>query len=245
MPDTATILHPTDFSSHANQAFALACSLARASGSRLLVLHVMPVPLVQAKRGYREEMGAALRLRRVETDRPAVEHRLEEGEAASAVLRVAAEVSAELVVMGTLGRTGLERLLMGSVAEEVVRNAHCPVVTVRASPRETASGPQEPAAVPIRTILHPTDFSEACKEAFRVACSLARDHAAEVVVVHVPEPPAVGSGMAASPPASGWTGDGCGRSGASRSARGRLGWPSTPAGSPGTRRTGRPTLRPS
>lgn len=56
-----TILHPTDFSAHADHAFALACSLARASGRRLLVLHVAPIPLLGRKPHYREEMKALRR----------------------------------------------------------------------------------------------------------------------------------------------------------------------------------------
>jgi nucleotide-binding universal stress UspA family protein len=75
-----------------------------------------------------------------------VERRLEEGDPIGEILRAAAEVPCDLIVMGTHGRTGLARLLMGSVAEEVVRKAPCPVVTVKtpfpvatptpASPRE-------------------------------------------------------------------------------------------------------------
>src|SRR5262249_50085981 len=87
-----------------------------------------------------------------------------------------------------------ERLLLGSVAEKVVRNATCPVVTVKYPARKTApeaaTQPQAPA--PIATILHPTDFSAPCEEAFRVACALARDLSARLVVVHVaPAPPPV------------------------------------------------------
>ncbi len=203
-----TILHPTDFSARADHAFALACSLARASGSRLLVLHVAPVPKLQAKRYYREEMEAALRRRQAPD--PAVEtgwHFLA-GEAAPEILWLAREIRCALIVMGTQGQTGLARLLMGSVAEQVVRHAPCPVVTVKAPPREpppAAEGPAGaagpvPAAVPIQTILHPTDLSERCAEAFRVACSLANDHGARVIVVHVPEPAGGGVGMAVPPP---------------------------------------------
>lgn len=61
MSQSRTILHPTDFSKHSDLAFALACSLA--SGSRLLVLHVMPIPKLHTKRYYREEMEGALRRR--------------------------------------------------------------------------------------------------------------------------------------------------------------------------------------
>jgi nucleotide-binding universal stress UspA family protein len=58
------------------------------------------------------------------------EHRLAEGDAAAEIVRVADEIKADLVVMGTHGRTGLGRLLMGSVAEQVVRKAPCPVLTL-------------------------------------------------------------------------------------------------------------------
>jgi nucleotide-binding universal stress UspA family protein len=208
MSPSHAVLHATDFSAHSDLAFALACSLARASGSRLLVLHVMPVPLLQAKRYYREEMEAALRHRQAEGGQVAVEQRLEEGEAAYGILRVAQESQCDLIVMGTHGRTGLSRLLMGSVAEKVVRNAPCAVPTATAPVGAVAptkepgseAGGQAPTAVPIRTILHPTDFSDPSEEAFRVACWLAEDHAARLIVVHVADAAVSGEGMAAIPP---------------------------------------------
>jgi hypothetical protein len=60
-----------------------------------------------------------------------VEHRLEEGEPSKEILRVAAEVGCDLIVMGTHGRTGLERLVLGSVAERVLAKARCPVLTLK------------------------------------------------------------------------------------------------------------------
>src|SRR4051812_23247990 len=148
MSATTTILHPTDFSAHANQAFALACSLAQASGSRLLVLHVAPIPQLHTKRYYREEMEAALRRRQAPD--PAVETgwHLLAGEPAPEILWLAREIRCALIVMGTQGQTGLARLLMGSVAEQVVRHAPCPVVTVKSPARElppAAEGPSETA----------------------------------------------------------------------------------------------------
>jgi len=62
------------------------------------------------------------------------ERQLVEGDPVSEILRVAREMPADLIVMGTHGRTGLERLLMGSVAEEVLRKATCPVLTVKRPP---------------------------------------------------------------------------------------------------------------
>jgi len=60
-----------------------------------------------------------------------VEHRLEEGDTAKVILDVALEIGAGLIVMGTHGRTGLGRLLLGSVAEQVLRKAPCPVLTAK------------------------------------------------------------------------------------------------------------------
>jgi nucleotide-binding universal stress UspA family protein len=60
-----------------------------------------------------------------------VEHRLEEGDAARVILEVAREIGAGLIIMGTQGRTGLGRLLLGNVAEHVLRKAPCPVLTVK------------------------------------------------------------------------------------------------------------------
>ena len=68
----------------------------------------------------------------------------EGGDAGTEILRMAKEISSDLIVMGTHGRTGLSRLLMGSVAEAVSRKAHCPVLTVKHPFPETSSG--EPAA---------------------------------------------------------------------------------------------------
>ncbi len=139
MPPNKTILHPTDFSERSGQAFQLACSLARDFGARLILAHVvepvvpiyddglvLPPPVVS-----REELRT--RLERLVPPGPgiAVEHRLLEGGAAPEIVRLAEETPADMIVMGTHGRRGLARLLMGSVAEQVVRKAPCPVVTVK------------------------------------------------------------------------------------------------------------------
>jgi nucleotide-binding universal stress UspA family protein len=139
-----TILHPTDFSEGSRFAFRLACALARDYDARLIVLHVAtpPAPV------YGERLMTAIqpdpaeeRLRQKrfwqqleqlhpKDARVQVDHRLAEGYPVAEILAVAKEVQADVILMGTHGRTGLGRLLMGSVAEEVVRKAPCPVVTV-------------------------------------------------------------------------------------------------------------------
>ena len=146
-----TILHPTDFSERAHFAFQLACSLARDHGAKLIVVHVTPpqvyygelVPLPPAD--CRDQVWQEFH--RVEAMEPWVrELRLEtrsyEGDPSTRIVEAARELGAELIVMGNHGRTGLSRLLMGSVAEEVVRRADCPVLTVK------APFPVEGAAVP-------------------------------------------------------------------------------------------------
>jgi nucleotide-binding universal stress UspA family protein len=138
-----TVLHPTDFSPQSDQAFQLACSLARDHGARVIVLHVLDMPaLVEGgvmmapppSPSLEERESAQARLSQIRADDPAlkIEHRLEEGMPATVIVRTAAESQSDLIVMGTHGRTGLARLLMGSVAENVLRDAQCPVLTVRA-----------------------------------------------------------------------------------------------------------------
>jgi nucleotide-binding universal stress UspA family protein len=136
-----TILHPTDFSDHSNYAFALACSLARDHGARVLLVHVAPAPIASfggpvfvppladeyPNGEFREKLA------RQQAQEPDVcgPPRLVYGEAAVEIIRLAQESPCDLIVMGTHGRTGFGRLLLGSVAEQVVRKAPCPVVTVR------------------------------------------------------------------------------------------------------------------
>jgi nucleotide-binding universal stress UspA family protein len=153
MFEIRTILHPTDFSDRSEGAFHLACSLARHHGARLIVLHVIPPPIChgevvarQQPDGYREQMWDWLS--RLQPPDPGVDidHRLTDGDPAAEILRVAQDDCCDLIVMGTHGRTGLGRLLMGSVAEQVVRKASCPVLTVKAPlPEKCPDG--EPAEV--------------------------------------------------------------------------------------------------
>jgi len=150
-----TILHPTDFSEHSQYAFALACALTRDYGARLVVLHIVAVPVVVYGEGVvppnPEEVHAVARdqLTRLQVPHADVraERRLEDGDADETILRVAQEIQADLIVMGTHGRTGLGRLLMGSVAEKVLRKATCPVLTVRRPFPETLPEAEPAAAV--------------------------------------------------------------------------------------------------
>jgi nucleotide-binding universal stress UspA family protein len=136
-----TILHPTDFSQPSEYAFQVACSLARDYGAKLIVLHVDTPPVTIGEvisymepEEYKEKLWAEFH--RLEASEPGirdlrVETKLVEGSPAKEILMTAREIKPELIVMGTHGRTGLGRLLMGSVAEEVVRKSPFPVLTVK------------------------------------------------------------------------------------------------------------------
>ncbi len=135
-----TILHPTDFSEVSGAAFRLAFGLAADHKSRLVILHVVPPPQSRGEAVAREQVGCyhADLWRMLEHLRPegaavAVERRLEDGDAAGTILRVAEEEAADVIVLGTHGRGALGKLLLGSVADKVVRRAPCPVLTTNAS----------------------------------------------------------------------------------------------------------------
>jgi nucleotide-binding universal stress UspA family protein len=135
-----TILHPTDFSESSEAAFRTACALARDYGARLVVLHVYPRPVTVGEVADRRHAGdpePALLTRLYEL-RPAdhaieTDYRLLEGNAADVIPEVAEWEGCDLIVMGTHGRSGVRRAVMGSVAEAVTRRAKCPVATVRPS----------------------------------------------------------------------------------------------------------------
>src|SRR5260370_33081940 len=136
-----TILHPTDFSESSEYAFQVACSLARDYGAKLVVLHVdMPPVTIGEVISYTEPQESKEKLwdefRRLQASEPGirdlrVETKLVEGNPAKEILRAAREFKPELIVMGTHGRTGLSRLLMGSVAQAVVAKSPFPVLTVK------------------------------------------------------------------------------------------------------------------
>ncbi|HKI30379.1 MAG TPA: universal stress protein [Gemmataceae bacterium] len=157
-----TILHPTDFSERSEDAFQAASSLARDHGARIVVVYVR-APAVMI--GAFGELGPVVpdpvqtpadvkeRLSALHVLDPAleVEYRVAEGDPATEIVQQARALAANLIVMGTHGRTGLGRLLRGSVAEVVLRRAPCPVLTLKAplfvGAVETTTAAREPAAV--------------------------------------------------------------------------------------------------
>ncbi|MFV1967344.1 MAG: universal stress protein [Pirellulaceae bacterium] len=133
------ILFPSDFSHTGDAALALAASLARDTGATLLIVHVEEPPIAygggELYYGISNPATEDLRrmLNEVRPTDPGIpcEHFLITGDPATAIARFAEEQGVDFIVMGTHGRTGLSRLLMGSVAESVVGRAKCAVLTLR------------------------------------------------------------------------------------------------------------------
>jgi nucleotide-binding universal stress UspA family protein len=149
-----SILHPTDFSENARRAFELACALARDYGAKLLLLHVRPLPVVPPTEivefppepgAYHDALREKLEALKPDDPRIVVERYRLVGDESEEIVRFAEDKGCDLIVMGTHGRSGLGRLIMGSVAEKVLREAPCPVVTVKHPVKagECAAAPEQ------------------------------------------------------------------------------------------------------
>jgi nucleotide-binding universal stress UspA family protein len=144
-----TILHPTDFSENSEFSFRLACALARDYNARLVLVHVIPPPMVIYAGGpvpaetwpSIDEVREKLRHMEEQTHHVRVESLVLEGDPVDMILRAAEEAQSDMIVMGTHGRTALARLLLGSVAESVLRKAPCPVLTARPISPEIKKSP--------------------------------------------------------------------------------------------------------
>lgn len=143
------ILVPTDLSAGADHALDYACELARTLGAKVHLLNVVGIPVTGVP-----ELGLALTSTMVDSmiadNQVALEKLaaqrscagevvLRTGDARDLILQTAEELGVDLIVMGTHGRRGFTRALLGSVTESVVRSATCPVLTVR-RPQDEKSG---------------------------------------------------------------------------------------------------------
>jgi nucleotide-binding universal stress UspA family protein len=129
----AQILVATDFSDGADAAFGVAVEYARAFRARLHLLHIFSADEIGVTQLLAETAAKA-------ADVP-VTVAGTAGDPADGILRYAADHGIDLIVVGTHGRTGVSRLLLGSVAERVVRGARCPVLVVPAPPERPAPAP--------------------------------------------------------------------------------------------------------
>ena len=186
------ILLPTDFSGFSSQALRHALALARRFNARLKVVHVIqgfyPVgdamlaaaPPAEGRKMAESDTHAFMAAARD----AGIDYDLEirEGNPWREILAAAVQMPADLVVMGTHGRSGPERFLLGSVAEKLSHRLPCPVITVG---QEEGRAWEAPSL--IGRILCATDFSENSERAFRLALSLAASLGARVTLLHAIE----------------------------------------------------------
>jgi nucleotide-binding universal stress UspA family protein len=198
------ILCPIDFSEFSRHALDYAVAMARWYGSRVTALHVFtlwpvvniipslgaePVPPIVSKDADREELVQQLRgfLERHPTGDVQIDALLRESpDVHREILAQAEALKSDLIVIGSHGRSGFERLLVGSITEKVLRKATCPVMVVPCRLDEA------PRAVHFDRILCPVDFSDSSIAALTYAMSLAEEADARLTALHVLEiPPGV------------------------------------------------------
>ena len=183
------ILFPVDVTDTSTKAFPLACALAHRHGATLHLLSVtgrhehgytdarqsFPIPDTQLQ-AWLESEGAgpvpSLDMLSI------VQTQMEASSVATQITTFIGDNAIDLVVMGTHGRHGVERMLHGSVAETVIRAGRCPVITVRTDKQAPSD---------LRQVLAPIDFSDASADALRHAGELAQTFDASVHLLHVVE----------------------------------------------------------
>ena len=190
------ILCPVDRSPRSLQAFGYALALARWQDARLNLLEVIEAAApprgsrVPENDGVPHDTRAALErdLGRVLAARRASDVRVKiltrTGNVVQEILAQAKASRADLVVIGSHGRGGVQRLVLGSVAEKVLRLATCPVLTVRSGVKVTRR-----SRSPFGTIICATDFSTAADRAVAYARRLAKEAGAKLVLMHAVEWP--------------------------------------------------------
>lgn len=196
MIEIRRILCPIDFSDHSRRALDHAVAIARWYEATVTVVHVFsPAPVAAVGLGPlgsepmlvapvdRGQLLADTRAFAETENAPGItiEAVVREGNPAAEILEQAAGMTADLLVLGTHGRSGFERLLLGSVTEKVLRKAGCPVLTVPIGlPDAVPSGP-----VLYKRILCPVDFSDSSLHALKYAISMAQEADGALTVLHV------------------------------------------------------------
>jgi nucleotide-binding universal stress UspA family protein len=160
-----TILHPTDYSELSHAALKYAVEEARFRRAGLIILHTVDtlgpenitfgeVASARQPDAYRQRLWDELHHETPGDPTVPVEYLLAEEDPVEAIVRTAAERHCDLIVLGSHGRQGLQRLLNGSVAEQVMRRAPCPVLVVKLPTKDA------PVAAPTATEMHPGMLSE-------------------------------------------------------------------------------------
>jgi nucleotide-binding universal stress UspA family protein len=187
------ILVPIDFSDHAQRAVDEAVLFAKAFGAELHLLHcyrflpeILELYGVEKPKSFEADVAEAARKRMaewseaVEEQGVAVQSHLVASLPSKEIVDLAVRIRASMIAMGTRGLSGLKQVVLGSVAERVIRLAPCPVLTAR---REDGA-PAHAQPRRIAKILVPVDFSEDSQQAFDVAIDVAKTFGAEIHLVH-------------------------------------------------------------
>jgi nucleotide-binding universal stress UspA family protein len=194
MPAMSRILCPLDFSDFSRRALDHAATLARWYGGELHVLHVAPAlptlwavaptlgPFTPESPTADQEVALREALRPIVATGLPVVAEVRQGDPTRSILDYASSRASDLIVMGTHGRGGFERLVLGSVTEKVLRKAVCPVLTVCRGAGTGADGP------PFKRILCAVDFTPASERGLGYALSVAKEADAELTLLHVVEP---------------------------------------------------------
>jgi len=186
-----SILIATDFSTISDRALKYALAIAKAGKSRLFVVHALPAaPPPSSDFGMREfdshrrEIADRVRVLKNSGALKGVEYSvmLEHGGVWEVLAKTVEQRKVDLIVLGTHGRGGLKKLILGSTAEEVFRVAPCPVLTVGAHVSDPVAGAL------FRHILVATDYSAGSLHALPYALSLAQTFQARVTLVHAVDP---------------------------------------------------------
>jgi len=202
MPDLKHILCPVDFSTFSVSAFRYALSLARQYRATLYVLHIVelwrhPSADFAATAGSFDVFCRTLTekgneqlqdlVTRYPSDGIQPECTVLHGDAADSILSFAKARHADLIVLGTHGWRGFDRLMLGSVTEQVLRKALCPVLVVRQPHHNGHDLVKPPEPIRLRRILFCTDFSNSAQRALDDALSIAAEYGAELTLLHVLE----------------------------------------------------------
>jgi nucleotide-binding universal stress UspA family protein len=193
MAEIKRVLCPVDLSDTSRHALDHAFAFARWYRARLTVLHVLNVPLPVTASGAPVDLSGLPPLRPEDvaddvrrfsglTNRadPNADVVVVEGSPVREILRQAEQMAADLLVMGTHGRSGFEALFLGSVTEKVLRSTRVPVLTVPPAVERLAS-------VVYKTMLCPIEFSDASTRALEYALTLAQETGARLILLHVVE----------------------------------------------------------
>lgn len=197
MPKLTSILCPIDYAETSIKVYACAQSLAAHYKADLFLLHVLySYPAFYIDQAYREtaRKAQANALRKLKEFAKRQTHGkaqpqciVKEGIPTDAILSAAELQGVDLIVMGSHGLRGVDRLILGSVLEKVLRKARSPVLVVRRTAHDLDAPGKSVDAFHLRKILVCTDFSGHAHRAFEYGLSFAEEYNAELTVLHVLE----------------------------------------------------------